>query len=156
MDFGKRSQTQETNNQIIEDFHEVPLSVAGLCRKYGLSESSINKLLAKYREWYATTHGGKTRERNGKPVDTRLMEGKRSISFRHMVIGMAVDRYIREHKLTPTSFGHTVNLSRVAVSNILIGAHDLTLKEVTKIAEVIGVPEDELLQQKEARLYAAG
>lgn len=162
MTVGIRAQTQEINAQIVEDFYEGPLSVAELMKKYGRSESSVNKLLAAYRLSYEKEHG-QARVRAGKPKDPRLMQEKKSLSLTHFVIGLAITRYIEENKLTPTSFGMQISRSRVQVGNIMVGAHDLTLTEIARISEVLGIPMERLMQHpttnnnsKEAKLHAVG
>lgn len=160
MNVGIRAQTQEINAQIVEDFYEGPLSVSELMDKYGRSESSVNKLLARYRLSYEAEHG-QPRARVGRPRDPRLMQEKKSLSLVHFVIGLAVTRYIEENKLTPTSFGMQISRSRVQVGNIMVGAHDLTLTEISRIADVLGIPMGQLMhpnsnQNEEKKLYAVG
>lgn len=163
MTIGIRMQTREINARIVEDFYDEPLSVSALCVKYGRSESMVNKLLAKFKRDYGIAHGGAQRERSGKPVDPRLLGGKVSRSLRHFVIGMAVTRYINEHKLSPTAFGMQAStLSRVVVGDIMRGAHDLTITEIEKLAIVLGIPFDTLIDpnkmqtDKEKKLHAVG
>lgn len=155
---GIRSQTQEINGKIVEDFYEGPLSISALMKKYGRSESSVNKLLAADRLAWKADHDT-PRVRSGKPADPRLMEDKKSLTFRHMVIGLAISRYVNENQLTPTSFGMLIGVcgqSRVIVGNMMIGSHDLTLCEVDKLSIVLGIPFMDLMEQKkEVKLVAA-
>lgn len=147
MQVGIRVQTQELYAKIIEDYYEGPLSIKALKAKYGRSESAIAKVLAQYKL------NNPDRQRSGKPADPRHRDGKKCLSVHHFQVSMAITRYMTENKLSPTAFGHLISKSRVDVRNMEVGAYNLTLLDIERIAEVLGYEFELLLtSQKESRL----
>lgn len=146
MNVGARSTTQDLNSQIIEDYFEIPMSVTALQDKYGRHESTINKMIAKYKCMYLA-ETGEERQRKGKPFDPRRTGDLKSISLRHFYAGLHVTRYLRDNDLTATSFGHLISRSANKVGHIMAGTYPLTLEEVDKIATVLGIDFNSLLSQ---------
>lgn len=128
-----RAQVQEINRQIIEDFYEIPLSINALKEKYGRSVSMINKILKQDR-----LQNGE-RERKGKPVDPRPLEGKRCLSFVHFNIGYQLSDFKTRKGLRNSQVGILLGKSRVEVTDIETGSYNLTLLDVEKIADMLGV-----------------
>lgn len=149
MNIGARSSTQEINAQIIEDYYEVPLSVKALEEKYGRHESTINKLIGKYKAIYKAENGV-DRVRKGKPQDPRRLGDPKPLTFRHYIVGLNVTRYMDEHELSVTGFGHLISRSPSKITRIKAGSYPLTLEEVDKIAEVLGVDFNTLLLNQSA------
>lgn len=134
---------------IVEEFFEDGISVKALSAKYGRSESSINKHLAIYQARHEAEFGAR-RERKKKPIDPRSFDGMRSLTFRHGQIGLFIHRFRTEHDLSPTSFGMMIQESRITVRKMEQGAYDFTLCQIEKLADVMKVPFDALVQPKKA------
>lgn len=139
-----REKTSEINAQIVEAFYEEGLSVSALSQRFGRSESGVNKLLAAYRHTYRAENSGADRERKKQPVDPRPLTEKRSLSFVHFTIGLHISRYMAEHELRPSAFGHLISRSRVQVGNMLAGSHDFTVSEIQRLSQVLGIPYETL------------
>lgn len=144
MTVGMRPTTRDINAAIVEDYFEVPMSVASLSEKYGRHVSSISKTIKAYKDQYQGEHGCE-RPRNGKPHDPRKTGNPKTISIRHYWVGMAVSRFIDENGLTVTSFGHLISRSPNKVTRICQGIYPLTLEDVSIIAHVLNVDFNSLL-----------
>ncbi|MGH6955629.1 MAG: helix-turn-helix transcriptional regulator [Caulobacteraceae bacterium] len=134
---------------MIEEFFEEGISVHALSDKYGRNASSIHKHLANYRRQYEAEYGV-PRQRKKLPIDPRKRLDLKSLSFLHGTIGLRLYQYRTKHKLRVTEMGALINQSRMTVGRMEQGAHDFTINDIHKIAEVLNVPFDELVQTEKA------
>jgi hypothetical protein len=133
-----RDDIRDLNTKIVESYWEGQ-SVPDLAKTYGRSVSTIHKLVN------ADRMANGPRKRVAKADDPRIMVNKKALSKRHSWIGIQIARYAAEHDLTPTKMGLQINVSRVVVRNMEVGAHDFTLGQLYTLSSVLGVDFDTLI-----------
>ena len=132
--------TRAFNEALVERFYNNE-SVSSIARTSGRSTSYILKLIQEDK-----TANGPRERRSIQRVDPRLLIGKEAISPLHSKIGMMIARYRATKSLSKTQMGNLIPVSRVVVSNAEIGAHDLTITQLQRLAEILGVSIKEFVE----------
>lgn len=137
---GGREATRAFNAKLVERFFEDGESPAHIAATSGRSVSMITKLVKDH----VKTHGPRERKRIAR-MDPRLMSSKTSRSPLHSSIGIRIARYMAERDMSATSFGMILVASRSVINNMIAGAHDFTLTDLTKLSEILGVKFEDLV-----------
>lgn len=133
------------NVALVDDYFGTPdqpgLSLKDLCKKYGRSPATVTKRIRMAKS------AQPNRVRHNTTRDPRAQSEKKPLTLLHTYIGLTLKKYLEDHKMNFTTFGllPTCNMSRSVVSDIASGARDLTILEVHSLAEVLGVPYEQLI-----------
>lgn len=138
--------------RIIREYYEGQ-SYGALADRYGYNLSTVAKFIARDKR------DNGVRQRSCRPKDPRPYAVKRSLSQAHFQIGLAISLYRAEHNLNPTQFGMLLarengsgNKSRCKVRDMEIGAYDLTLTDIQRLSEILGIPFETLVIAKAAKV----
>jgi hypothetical protein len=134
-----RALTTARNVRIVECYYVDGASYTGLADQFGLSESSVKKIVKRDK----LENGD--RERIVKPSNPRGSDRK-PISRLHAHIGLLVDRAV-SGKINPSKFGQGLNppLSSAKIHDIRRGHHDMTIRQMQGIAYALGLSLDQLV-----------
>lgn len=124
----------------IRDHFEQGLSYSEIAQKYGRNQSTIAKLLARERKRRAANGEPLGRKPRNRP-DPRAFANLTRLSPTHARVGARLNYYRTVTKqLTPTALGDLLSVSRSLIGKMEAGAHDFTLTELWKIAQLLGSP----------------
>lgn len=135
---------RELHRRLIDLYFDEGWSTAAVAKYGGCSAAWVKKLAKQ-----AAT-GGRTRAKIG-TRDPRRRDNQRPLSRTHALIGVCVARHRAKLRLSMATFGDRVRLSRFRVAQVEAGAHDLTILEVTAIANELGQSVEVLLGKGDRR-----
>jgi len=119
----------------IEDLENTDLSIADIARKYGRSVDTIKKL----RRFYNVTRKLPPRNRGAKKVADMV-----SLSSAHRAIGSRLTIYRASRSYSDV--GAELGVSRYVVKLMEAGAHDFTLTQLLRVADVLDLPIEEIIK----------
>lgn len=126
-------QLQARHAEMMRRYFDDGWSVGGVAKAYKRSPAMVKKLID------GEKRRGRVRLRSGGSTDPRRRENRRPLSLVHSRIGVLVAGHRNRHGLKMTEFGLRVGLSRIRVSEVESGSHDLTIVELQAISVELGL-----------------
>lgn len=135
---------RELHRRLIDLYFNEGWSTAAVAKYGGCSAAWVKKLVKR------AAAAGRSRAKIGRR-DPRKRDNRRPLSQIHALIGVCVARHRAKLRLSMATFGDRVRLSRFRVAQVEAGAHDLTIVELTAIANELGQSVHTLLGKGDRR-----
>ncbi|AKU43603.1 transcriptional regulator [Caulobacter phage Seuss] len=129
-----------TTDQMVDDYYNggSPETVAA---KYGRHVSTLWKAIREER----IRNPDRTRT-GGRQRGPKTMADKSTISPLHISVGLKIAKYRAVNEITVSDLGQAIDVSRVRIRTMEVGAHDFTLTELVNLSHVLKIPLEELIK----------